>query len=127
MIFCASFVASALEPFARSVLAVDGDRAVDDHWRIGRDLGWWLLPRRWSRLDLSENDSFQEGVMTRNPHESPIRRPADHSWMLAAWVLPLVVAFGITVATAGFGAMFIVVAIMIGVGATLLHFFGPSE
>lgn len=60
--------------------------------------------------------------MTNNSEHGPVRRPPDHSWILSAWVLPLVVAFGITVVTAGFGAMFIVVAIMIGVGATLLHF-----
>lgn len=48
-------------------------------------------------------------------------RPVDHSWMLAAWVLPLVVAFAITIATAGAGAMFIVVAIVIGLVATALY------
>ena len=65
--------------------------------------------------------------MSGNSYESPIRRPADRSWMLAAWVLPLVVAFGITLATAGFGAMFIVVAIIIGLVSTVLHFLRRGE
>lgn len=60
--------------------------------------------------------------MNGNQPDRPVHRPADHSWMLAAWVLPLLVAFAITVATAGAGAMFIVVAIVIGVVATVLHF-----
>jgi hypothetical protein len=47
--------------------------------------------------------------------------------MLAAWVLPLVVAVGITIVTAGFGAFVIVVAIMIGLISTALHWWGPSE
>ena len=65
--------------------------------------------------------------MTGSSHDSPVHRPADHSWMLAAWVLPLVVAVGITIATAGFGAFVIVVAIMIGLISTALHRWGPSE
>ncbi|HEV8555672.1 MAG TPA: hypothetical protein VGR06_04645 [Actinophytocola sp.] len=47
--------------------------------------------------------------------------------MLAAWVLPMVVAILVTIATAGFGAMFIVVAIMIGLVATVLHRGGRGE
>jgi len=78
-----------------------------------------------SRLEPSETHGFQEVVMTSKPHNGPVRRPVDHSWMLVGWVLPLAVAFGITIATAGFGAMFIVVAIMIGLASTLLHFLGP--
>lgn len=65
--------------------------------------------------------------MTGYPHDGPVRRPPDHSWMLAAWVLPMVVAILVTIATAGFGAMFIVVAIMIGLVATVLHRGGRGE
>jgi energy-converting hydrogenase Eha subunit A len=65
--------------------------------------------------------------MTGYSHDSPVHRPVDHSWMLAAWVLPLVVAFGITVVTAGFGAVTILAAIMVGLVSTALHRWGPSE
>ena len=65
--------------------------------------------------------------MTGNAQNGPVRQPADHSWVMAAWVLPMVVAVGITIATAGFGAMFIVVAIMIGLAATALHFVGRNQ
>lgn len=65
--------------------------------------------------------------MTGYPHDGQVGRPPDHSWMVVAWVLPMVVAIGITVATAGFGAMFIVVAIMIGLVATVLHRRGRSD
>lgn len=64
--------------------------------------------------------------MNGNQPDRPVHRPVDHSWMLAAWVLPLVVAFGITIATAGAGAMFIVVAIVIGLVATALHYRGSN-
>ena len=59
--------------------------------------------------------------MTGYPHDRNVHQPADHGWILAAWVLPLVVAIGLTLATAGFGAIFIPVAIVIGVLATVLH------
>ncbi|HEU5469496.1 MAG TPA: hypothetical protein VFV67_02500 [Actinophytocola sp.] len=36
-------------------------------------------------------------------------------------MLPLVIAIGLTLATAGFGAIFIPMAIVIGVLATVLH------
>jgi hypothetical protein len=62
--------------------------------------------------------------MSGTSHDGPVRRPADHSWVLTAWVLPLAVAFGITVATAGFGALVIVPAVMIGLVSTVLHFAG---
>jgi len=60
--------------------------------------------------------------MSINSRGGPARRPVDHSWILTGWVLPLVVAFGITVATAGFGALVIVVAIGVGLISTALHF-----
>jgi hypothetical protein len=60
--------------------------------------------------------------MNGYPHDGPIRRPADHSWILTAWVLPLVVAVGVTIATAGFAAIAIAIAIMIGVVSTVLHY-----
>lgn len=63
-------------------------------------------------------------MTTNNPRNGPVPRPADHSWILAAWVLPLVVAVGFTVATAGIGAIFIVIAIMIGLAATVVHHSG---
>lgn len=59
--------------------------------------------------------------MTGFPHDGPVRRPADHGWVLTTWVLPLVVAIGFTVATAGFGAIFIPIAIVIGLVSTVLH------
>lgn len=59
--------------------------------------------------------------MTGYPHDGPVRPPADHGWILVGWVLPLVVAIGFTLATAGFGAIFIPVAIVIGLLATVLH------
>jgi hypothetical protein len=65
--------------------------------------------------------------MPSNSLNGPARRPADHGWILAAWVLPLVVAIGLTVATAGFGAIFIPVALMIGLVATLLHHRGRDD
>jgi hypothetical protein len=65
--------------------------------------------------------------MTDNPSRGPIRRPADHGWVLAAWVLPLFVAIGFTIATAGFGAIFIPVAIAVGLVATVLHHRGRGE
>jgi hypothetical protein len=101
--------------------------ARDDHRRIGRDVGRWWLPRRRVEVGTTKSHGFQEGVMTGYPHDSPIHRPADHSWMLAAWVLPLVVAVGITIVTFGFAAITIAVAIMIGLVSTGLHFWGPSE
>ena len=61
------------------------------------------------------------------PHNGPVRRPADHGWVLTGWVLPLVVAVGLTVATAGFGAVFIPVAIVIGLLATVLHHWRRTE
>jgi len=65
--------------------------------------------------------------MTGHSHDSSARRNSDHRWVLTAWVLPLAVALGITIVTAGFGALTIVVAIMIGVISTALHRWGPSE
>jgi hypothetical protein len=65
--------------------------------------------------------------MTGYPHDGPVRRPADHGWVLGAWVLPLLVAVGFTVATAGFGAIFIAVAIVIGFVSTALHYHGRGE
>lgn len=47
--------------------------------------------------------------------------PTDHGWVLTAWVLPLSVAAVITMLTFGFGAMFIGVAIVVGLVATVLH------
>ena len=63
--------------------------------------------------------------MTGYSHDSPIHQPADHSWILTAWVLPLAVAVGITILTFGFGALFIAVAIVIGLVSTALHRWGP--
>ena len=51
----------------------------------------------------------------------PVDRPADHSWVLTAWVLPLAIAIGFTIATFGFGAFTIAVAIVVGLVATVLH------
>lgn len=59
--------------------------------------------------------------MTGYPQNGRARRPANHSWLLAAWGVPLAVAAVITIATAGFGALTFVVAIVVGVVATALH------
>lgn len=59
--------------------------------------------------------------MTGYPHDGRVRRPVDHSWVLTAWVLPLVVAVAVTVVTAGFGALTIPVAVIVGLVATALH------
>lgn len=55
------------------------------------------------------------------------RRPAGGSWVIMAWVLPLAIAIGLTVATAGFGAITIAIAIIIGLVATVLHFAGRGR
>jgi hypothetical protein len=60
-------------------------------------------------------------------HHGPVRRPADHGWVLAAWVLPLAVAIGFTVMTAGIGVVVIPIAIAIGLLATVVHHWGRSE
>ena len=65
--------------------------------------------------------------MTSRSQDSSAHRSPDHRWVLTAWVLPLAVAGGITVVTAGFGAITIVVAVMIGLVATALHRWGPGE
>lgn len=65
--------------------------------------------------------------MTGYPHNGHVRRPADHGWILTAWVLPLVIAIGLTLATAGFGAIFIPIAIVIGLLATVLHLWRRTE
>lgn len=65
--------------------------------------------------------------MTDHSHDRPIHRRADHRWVLGAWVVPLTVAAGITIVTAGFGVITIVVAIMIGLVATALHHWGPAK
>lgn len=65
--------------------------------------------------------------MTGHSQDSSAHRGADHSWVLTAWGLPLAVAIGITIVTAGFGAITIVVAIMIGLISTALRRWGPRE
>ena len=51
---------------------------------------------------------------------APVLGPApDSGWILAGWVLPLVVAIGLILATAGFGAIFIPVVIVIGLLSTV--------
>jgi hypothetical protein len=80
-----------------------------------------------SKLDPTTFHISEEDDMTGHTHDSSAHRGSDHSWVLTAWVLPLAVAGGITVLTAGFGALIIVVAIMIGLIATALHRWGPSE
>ena len=60
--------------------------------------------------------------MNGSSHDGPARRPADHNWLLTAWGLPLAVAIGFTVLTAGIGVIAIVIAIMIGLVSTVLHF-----
>ncbi len=65
--------------------------------------------------------------MTGYSHNDPIRRPADHSWVLAVWVLPLVLAIGFTIITAGFGAIAIPFVIVIGLVASVLHRSGGNR
>ena len=62
--------------------------------------------------------------MARYANDHSVRRPADHGWVMVAWVLPLAVAIGFSIVTAGFGAITIPFAIVIGVVATVLHFSG---
>ena len=64
--------------------------------------------------------------MTR---DNPVRRQRNTNWMITAWMVPLAVAAGITVLTAGFGAITIAVAIAVAVGlvATALHFVGRRD
>jgi hypothetical protein len=81
--------------------------------------------RRWGPKANGFQD--EEGAMTGYPHNGPARRPADHGWVLTTWVLPLVVAIGLTIATAGFGAIFIAIALMIGLVSTVLHRLGHNE
>jgi len=59
--------------------------------------------------------------MTGQTPDGPVSRPADHTSLLTIWVAPLAVAVGITIATAGFAAFAIVVAIMISLVATVVH------
>ncbi len=59
--------------------------------------------------------------MTGYPRDGQPHQPTDRSWLLAAWGVPLAVAAAITIATAGFGALVFVVAIVVGVVATVLH------
>lgn len=65
--------------------------------------------------------------MSGNPNDSSAGRTVDHSWLLVAWGLPLLIGLGITVVTAGFGAMAIVVALMIGTVSTVLHLGGRGR
>jgi len=65
--------------------------------------------------------------MTGHSQDSSAHRRVDHSWVLGAWVLPLAIAIGITILTGGFGAITIVVAIMIGLISTALRRWGPRE
>jgi hypothetical protein len=51
----------------------------------------------------------------------------DHGWVVTAWVLPLAVAIGFSIATAGFGAITIPFAIMIGLISTVLRFSGRNK
>lgn len=60
--------------------------------------------------------------MSSSSHNGPARRSTDHSWVLAAWVLPLAVGIGFTVLTGGIGVIAIVIAMMIGLVSTVLHF-----
>ena len=62
--------------------------------------------------------------MTSSAHDDPVRRPRSTNWLITAWVVPLAIAAGITVLTAGFGAITIPVAIAVGLVATALHFAG---
>jgi hypothetical protein len=71
---------------------------------------------------MTESHHSREVDMTGYPNNRPARRPVDHSWMVGAWVLPLAIAIVITILTAGFGALTIMVAIMVGVVSTVLHF-----
>ncbi|GAB1516926.1 hypothetical protein [Actinophytocola sp. KF-1] len=57
--------------------------------------------------------------MTNTPQRRPVH--VDHSWLLAAWGVPMAVAVVITVVTAGFGVIAIPVALVIGLVATGLH------
>jgi hypothetical protein len=60
--------------------------------------------------------------MNGRTHDGPVRRPPDNSSMLTLWVAPMAVATGITIATAGFAAFTIVVAIMISLVATVVRY-----
>lgn len=59
--------------------------------------------------------------MTGQTHDGPVRRPVDHTSLLTIWVAPMAVAIGISIATVGFAAFTIVVAIMISLVATVVH------
>lgn len=65
--------------------------------------------------------------MTTDPRGGLARPPKDHGWVLTAWVLPLVLAVGFAFATAGLGAIFIPIAIVIGLAATAVHFAGRTK
>ena len=64
--------------------------------------------------------------MTGSAHDGPASGPRSTSWLVTAWVVPLAIAGGITVVTAGFGAITIAVAVMVGLVATALHFVGRA-
>lgn len=59
--------------------------------------------------------------MTGTSREGPAHRSSDHSWLLAAWGVPLAIAAVITIATAGFGGLVFVAAIIVGIVATVAH------
>jgi hypothetical protein len=65
--------------------------------------------------------------MAQYANDGPARRPVEHAWLVTAWVLPLVVAIGFSIATAGFGAITIPFAIVIGLVSTVLHFAGRNK
>ncbi len=60
--------------------------------------------------------------MTHSSHNRPAHRRVDHTWVFAAWGVPIAVAVVITVLTAGFGVIAIPVAFLVGLTATVLHF-----
>jgi hypothetical protein len=70
---------------------------------------------------------YREDVMGPYANDGPARRPVDHGWVVTAWVLPLAVAIGFSIATAGFGAITIPFAIMIGLISTVLRFSGRNK
>lgn len=50
------------------------------------------------------------------------RHPTDKNWVPSWWLLPLAIALGVTILTAGFAALTFVVAVVVGLVATALHF-----
>lgn len=65
--------------------------------------------------------------MTGPAHDDPVQGTGRGNWLITAWVVPLAIAAGITVVTAGFGAITIAVAVAVGLVATALHFVGRRD